>query len=105
MHDRTSKILQAYATSADPLSYPVWWNSRFLGSLLEATLTPQTVWHAHCLVSQTFQVRQLRSRSRTRLMAEAKMIVAGRGKGSGRGGGGARGGEEEVEEQEQKECT
>ena len=69
----------------DPLTYPVWLHARLWGSLLEATLTPQTVWHAHCLVSQTFQVRQLCSRSRTRLMAEAKMIVAGRGKGSGRG--------------------
>ena len=96
-------ILQAYATSADPLAYPVWWHSRLLGSLLEATLTPQMVWHAHCLVSQTFEVRQFCSRNRTRLMAEAQMIVAG-GEREGEGGEEELE-EEEEEEEEQRECA
>ena len=95
-------IIQAYATSADPLAYPVWWHSRLLGSLLEATLTPQMVWHAHCLVSQTFEVRQFCSRNRTRLMTEAQMIVAG---GEREGEGEEEEHEEEEEEEEQKECA
>ena len=69
---------------------------------MEATLTPQTVWHAHCLASQTFEVRQLCSRFRTRLMAEAQMIVAG---GEREGEGGEEELEEEEEEEEQKECA
>ena len=97
-------ILQAYATSADPLTYPVWWHSRLLGSLLEATLTPQMVWHAHCLASQTFEVRQFCSRDRTRLMADAQMIVAG-GEREGEGGKEELEEEEEEEEEEQKECA
>ena len=96
-------ILQAYATSADPLMSPVWWQSRLLGSLLEATLTPQMVWHTHCLASQTFEVRQFCSRDRTRLMADAQMIVAG-GEREGEGGKEELE-EEEEEEEEQKECA
>ena len=71
---------------------------------MEATLTPQMVWHAHCLVSQTFEVRQFCSRNKTRLMTEAQMIVAG-GEREGEGEEEERDKEEEEKEEEQKECA